>query len=431
MNPISVNELTESVNSNLPRDIKSTIAKNILAEEKDSDVAKNIFSELINDLSSKTQREVVNATGTVLHTNLGRSPNNISFSGSYTNIEYDLKTLSRGKRNEYLSVLMNNLIGSKDIAFVNNNASSLFLSLKAISKSHNIQNVIISRGEIIEIGGSYRLPEIINETGLDLVEIGTTNKTKLSDYRKALEKYPNSLILKVHRSNFSIKGFTEDVSIEELAELKNNFDVFLFHDLGSGLVIDKKFLEINNISIFKDEPFVQDSLSDGANLVMFSGDKLFGSVQSGMIAGDDDLVNEIKNYSLFRTYRCSPMTLFELQETVLKYINKQEKEIPFWDLITQPYSSLEDRCKNLAKSISFSTSIEKGESVIGGGTLPDVTLESPILLINNEKTVDTVNQLIRNDIPIIPRIIKDQVCLDLRSVFHNQDDIIVQALNNS
>ena len=431
MNPISVNELTESVNSNLPRDIKSTIAKNILAEEKDSDVAKNIFSELINDLSSKTQREVVNATGTVLHTNLGRSPNNISFPGRYTNIEYDLKTLSRGKRNEYLSVLMNNLIGSKDIAFVNNNASSLFLSLKAISKSHNIQNVIISRGEIIEIGGSYRLPEIINETGLNLVEIGTTNKTKLSDYRKALEKYPNSLILKVHRSNFSINGFTEDVSIEELAELKNKFDVFLFHDLGSGLVIDKKFLEINNISIFKDEPFVQDSLSDGANLVMFSGDKLFGSVQSGMIAGDDNLVNEIKNYSLFRTYRCSPMTLFELQETVLKYINKQEKEIPFWNLITQPYSSLEDRCKNIAKSISFSTSIEKGESVIGGGTLPDVTLESPILLINNEKTVDTVNQLIKNDIPIVPRIIKDQVCLDLRSVFHNQDDIIVQALNNS
>ena len=431
MNPISVNELTESVNSNLPRDIKSTIAKNILAEEKDSDVAKNIFSELINDLSSKTQREVVNATGTVLHTNLGRSPNNISFSGSYTNIEYDLKTLSRGKRNEYLSVLMNNLIGSKDIAFVNNNASSLFLSLKAISKSHNIQNVIISRGEIIEIGGSYRLPEIINETGLNLVEIGTTNKTKLSDYRKALEKYQNSLILKVHRSNFSISGFTEDVSIEELAELKNKFDIFLFHDLGSGLVIDKKFLEINNISIFKDEPFVQDSLSDGANLVMFSGDKLFGSVQSGMIAGDDDLVNEIKTYSLFRTYRCSPMTLFELQETVLKYINKQEKEIPFWNLITQTYSSLEDRCKNIAKSISFSTSIEKGESVIGGGTLPDVTLESPILLINNEKTVDTVNQLIKNDIPIVPRIIKDQVCLDLRSVFHNQDDIIVQALNNS
>ena len=431
MNPVSVNELTESVNSNLPRDVKSHIAKNILTKEKDSETAKNIFAELINDLSLKTQKEVINATGTLLHTNLGRSPNKMSYPGTYTNIEYDLTTLSRGKRNEYLSVLMNNLIGSEDIIFVNNNASSLFISLKAISKLHNIESVIISRGEIIEIGGSYRLPEIINETDLSLVEIGTTNKTRLSDYKKALEKYPNSLILKVHRSNFSISGFTEDVSISELAELKNKYDVFLLHDLGSGLVIDKKFLEINNVNIFRDEPFVQDSLSDGSDLVMFSGDKLFGSVQSGMIAGNEGLVKEIKNYSLFRTYRCSPITLFELQETAVKYLNKKEKEIPFWNLITEPYSSLEERCKNIAKSISFSTTIEKGKSVIGGGTLPDVTLESPVLLINNEKTGNIINKLIKNDTPIVPRIIKDQVCLDLRSVFGNQDAVIVQALNNT
>ena len=431
MNPVSVNELTESVNSNLPRDVKSHIAKNILTKEKDSETAKNIFAKLINDLSLKTQKEVINATGTLLHTNLGRSPNKISYPGTYTNIEYDLTTLSRGKRNEYLSVLMNNLIGSEDIIFVNNNASSLFVSLKAISKLHNIESVIISRGEIIEIGGSYRLPEIINETGLSLVEIGTTNKTRLSDYKKALEKYPNSLILKVHRSNFSISGFTEDVSISELAELKNKYDVFLLHDLGSGLVIDKKFLEINNVNIFRDEPFVQDSLSDGSDLVMFSGDKLFGSVQSGMIAGNERLVKEIKNYSLFRTYRCSPITLFELQETAVKYLNKKEKEIPFWNLITVPYSSLEERCKNIAKSISFSTTIEKGKSVIGGGTLPSVTLESPILLIEYEKTGNIINQLIKNDIPIVPRIIKDRVCLDLRSVFNVQDAAIVQALNNT
>ena len=431
MNPVSVNELTESVNSNLPRDVKSHIAKNILTKEKDSETAKNIFAELINDLSLKTQKEVINATGTLLHTNLGRSPNKISYPGTYTNIEYDLTTLSRGKRNEYLTVLMNNLIGSEDIIFVNNNASSLFVSLKAISKLHNIESVIISRGEIIEIGGSYRLPEIINETGLSLVEIGTTNKTRLSDYKKALEKYPNSLILKVHRSNFSISGFTEDVSISELAELKNKYDVFLLHDLGSGLVIDKKFLEVNNVNIFRDEPFVQDSLSDGSDLVMFSGDKLFGSVQSGMIAGNEGLVKEIKNFSLFRTYRCSPITLFELQETAVKYLNKKEKEIPFWNLITEPYSSLEERCRNIAKSISFSTTIEKGKSVIGGGTLPSVTLESPILLIEYEKTGNIINQLIKNDIPIVPRIIKDRVCLDLRSVFNDQDAAIVQALNNT
>ena len=431
MNPVSVNELTESVNSNLPRDVKSHIAKNILTKEKDSETAKNIFAKLVNDLSLKTQKEVINATGTLLHTNLGRSPNKISYPGTYTNIEYDLTTLSRGKRNEYLSVLMNNLIGSEDIIFVNNNASSLFVSLKAISKLHNIESVIISRGEIIEIGGSYRLPDIINETGLSLVEIGTTNKTRLSDYKKALEKYPNSLILKVHRSNFSISGFTEDVSISELAELKNKYDVFLLHDLGSGLVIDKKFLEVNNVNIFRDEPFVQDSLSDGSDLVMFSGDKLFGSVQSGMIAGNERLVKEIKNYSLFRTYRCSPSTLFELQETAVKYVNKKEKEIPFWNLITEPYSSLEERCRDIAKSISFSTTIEKGKSVIGGGTLPSVTLESPILLIKKEKTGNIINQLIKNDTPIVPRIIKDKVCLDLRSVFNDQDAAIVQALNNT
>ncbi len=431
MNPVSVNELTESVNSNLPRDVKSHIAKNILTKEKDSETAKNIFAKLVNDLSLKTQKEVINATGTLLHTNLGRSPNKISYPGTYTNIEYDLTTLSRGKRNEYLSVIMNNLIGSEDIIFVNNNASSLFVSLKAISKLHKIESVIISRGEIIEIGGSYRLPEIINETGLSLVEIGTTNKTRLSDYKNALEKYPNSLILKVHRSNFSISGFTEDVSISELAELKNKYDFFLLHDLGSGLVIDKKFLEVNNVNIFRDEPFVQDSLSDGSDLVMFSGDKLFGSVQSGMIAGNEGLVKEIKNFSLFRTYRCSPITLFELQETAVKYLNKKEKEIPFWNLITEPYSSLEERCKIIAKSISFSTTIEKGKSVIGGGTLPSVTLESPILLIEYEKTGNIINQLIKNDIPIVPRIIKDRVCLDLRSVFNDQDATIVQALNNT
>ena len=176
---------------------------------------------------------------------------------------------------------------------------------------------------------------------------------------------------------------------------------------------------------------MQDSLSEGADLVMFSGDKLFGSVQSGMIAGDKKLIDIIKNYSLFRTYRCSPLILFELQETVLKYINKKEKEIPFWSLITVSYSSLEERCKNIAKSISYSSSVEKGESVIGGGTLPGVTLKSPVLLIDDKKTATAINRLIKNDIPVLPRIFKDKVCLDLRSVFQDQDGVIVQALNNS
>src|SRR5210317_1130169 len=339
MENISVNKLADSTNSSLPRDIKISLAKEVLAQEKNIEIAKEKFKEIVNNLEQKKQREVINATGTVLHTNLGRSPNNISFSGRYTNVEYNLNNFRRGTRNEYLSSSLSSFLGCGGITFVNNNASSLYLSLRALAKNYEFKNVIISRGEIIEIGGSYRLPEIIEETGLKMIEVGTTNKTKLRDYTKVLENFPNSIILKVHRSNYSISGFTEEVSIEELASIKKDYDTVLLHDLGSGLVINRKFLEVNNIDIFDHETSVQNSLDDGSDLVMFSGDKLFGSVQSGIIAGNSELIENIKNYSLFRTYRCSPSTLFELQETVSHYINKEELNMPFWHLVSQSYQS--------------------------------------------------------------------------------------------
>ena len=204
MENISVNKLTDSTNSSLPRDIKVALAKKVLAQEKNIEIAKEKFAEIVQNLEQKKQKEVVNATGTVLHTNLGRSPNNVSFSGRYTNVEYDLKNFKRGTRNEYLSSSLSSFLGCEGIAFVNNNASSLYLSLRALAKNYEFQNVIISRGEIIEIGASYRLPEIIKETGLEMIEVGTTNKTNLNDYTKALKEFPNSIILKVHRSNYSI-----------------------------------------------------------------------------------------------------------------------------------------------------------------------------------------------------------------------------------
>ena len=187
MENISVNKLVESTNSNLPRDIKVEFAKNILSVNKDPEDAKKEFEQLINKLSLKKQKDVINATGTVLHTNLGRSPVNISFSGMYTNIEYDLTTASRGNRNDYLTESMKILLNVENVAFVNNNASSLYLSLLCLTKIHNKDTVIVSRGEIIEIGGSYRLPDIISETGMNLIEVGTTNKTRLGDYEKALQ----------------------------------------------------------------------------------------------------------------------------------------------------------------------------------------------------------------------------------------------------
>lgn len=429
MENISVNKLTDSANSSLPRDIKVLLARKVLAEEKNIQIATEKFSEIVKNLEQKKQREVINATGTVLHTNLGRSPNNTNFSGRYTNIEYDLNDFKRGTRNEYLTSSLSSFLKCEDVAFVNNNASSLYLSLRALVKNNEYENVIISRGEIIEIGGSYRLPEIINETGLKMIEVGTTNKTKLTDYTKALKNFPNSIILKVHRSNYSISGFTEEVSIKELAEIRDNYETVLLHDLGSGLVVDRKFLEINNINIFNNETSVQNSLDDGSDLVMFSGDKLFGSVQSGIIAGKGNLIEDIKKYSLFRTYRCSPSILFELQETVSRYLNKGESSIPFWHLMTQSYKSLEIRLSNIVTNSNFKFDIEEGTSLIGGGTLPEVTMKSPVLLLKEEGKSSTLEKLLQNEIPIIPHFYKNRICIDLRSVFEDQDKIIKSCLN--
>lgn len=429
MENISVNKLTDSTNSSLPRDIKVALAKEVLAQEKDIELAKEKFAEIVENLEQKKQRDVVNATGTVLHTNLGRSPNNIGFSGRYTNVEYDLKNFRRGIRNEFLSSSLSSFLGCEGVTFVNNNASSLYLSLRALAKNYKFKNVIISRGEIIEIGGSYRLPEIIKETGLKMIEVGTTNKTNLNDYTKALKDFPNSIILKVHRSNYSISGFTEEVNIRELSGIKENYDTVLIHDLGSGLVVDRKFLEINHIDIFKNETSVQNSLDNGSDLVMFSGDKLFGSVQSGIIAGKSKFIENIKNYSLFRTYRCSPLTLFELQETVANYINKDELNIPFWYLVSQSYQSLEMRIENIVSESSFKFDVEEGTSLIGGGTLPDVTMKSPVLTIKEEASNSLLNMFLLNEVPIIPYFYKNRICIDLRSVFEDQDKIIKTCLN--
>jgi len=430
MENISVNNLVESTNSNLPRDIKIEFAKNILSSIKNPDDAKKEFKESINRLSLKKQREIINATGTVLHTNLGRSPVDISFSGMYTNIEYDLTTASRGNRNDYLTESMKVLLNAENVAFVNNNASSLYLSLLCLAKKHNKDTVIVSRGEIIEIGGSYRLPDIIFETGMNLIEVGTTNKTRLSDYEGALKENPNSIVLKVHRSNFSITGFTEEVGITELVDLKNKYDTLLIHDLGSGLVIENSFLSKHNLSIFENEPRVQQSIKDGVDIVMFSGDKLFGSVQSGIIAGKNELINSIKKFSIFRTYRCSDIVLYELQKTTELYIQKNEENIPFWNLLKNTYSDLENRFGKIIEKSNVNLKIINGESLIGGGTLPNITLSSPVMVLDVDESENVLMKLLNNEYPIIPRVVDGKINIDLRSVFENQDDEIAKFLNS-
>ncbi len=424
MEKISINDLVNEVISDLPREILIYVAQNLKFDTLEKDEIIEYFKNEVAHYSAKVQKKVINCTGTLLHTNLGRSQINTNYSGESTNIEFDLFNQKRGMRNEFLIEFMNLLLNSQDVCFVNNNASSLFITLKTLKDEFEINSVIISRGEIIEIGGSYRLPEIIQETGLNMIEIGTTNKTRLKDYQKALDKNDKSLILKVHRSNYSIEGFTEDVDIKELRSLADKNDALLLHDIGSGLVISRKFLKKENLSIFDNEPTIQESLKDGADVVMFSGDKLFGSVQSGIIAGNQKIIKKIKDSPLFRTYRCSPFTLYELQETTKKYISKNELEIPLWKMISLKYDDLYKRVEEISKVIIFEHSIVDDYSIMGGGTMPNKKIHSPVLkfdILNNEHLLD---DLISNSTPIIPRTNKEKIVIDIRSTDKKNDEII-------
>jgi L-seryl-tRNA(Ser) seleniumtransferase len=264
---------------------------------------------------------------------------------------------------------------------------------------------------------------------MKLIEVGTTNKTRIDDYKDALKINPNAILLKVHRSNFSISGFTEEVDIKQLNILKNEYASLLIHDLGSGLVADNAFLSKNNLTMFQKEPRVQQSLKDGSDIVMFSGDKLFGSLQSGIIAGKTKIVQAIKSFSIFRTYRCSPVVLYELQETTDFYIKKSEEKIPFWNLLTKTYDELELRIHKIIKDSSFKYRIIKGKSLIGGGTLPNITMESPVLVLDTNNNVEILSKLLNNKTPIIPRMTDGNVNLDIRSVFEDQDNEIAEFLN--
>ena len=424
MDKMSVNGLVDQVTSNLPREFLVSIAQNCLSKSLSNKETVSMFKKEVFNYSLKIQKKVINCTGTLLHTNLGRAQTNIEFNGESSNIEYDILENQRGERNEFLNKSMKLLLDSEDVCFVNNNASSLFITLKTLKDNFDIKSVIISRGEIIEIGGSYRLPEIIKETDLKMVEVGTTNKTNLKDYKKALKENENALVLKVHRSNFSITGFVEDVNLKDLKTLTEEVNSILIHDLGSGLVASRKFMGRENINIFNDEPTVQESLKEGVDIVMFSGDKLFGSVQSGIIAGNKKIIESIKKAPLFRTYRCSPLTLFELQETTKKYISKKELEIPLWKMIAINYEDLENRVMSVSKKLKIKHEIVQEFSVMGGGTLPNKLIPSPVIRIKESDHKDLINKLMQYETPIIPRINKDNIVIDLRSTLEKNDKFI-------
>jgi L-seryl-tRNA(Ser) seleniumtransferase len=329
-------------------------------------------------LSSPPLRRVINATGVVLHTNLGRAPlgkkvlNDIKdIILGYSNLEFDLKTASRGKRDEHVIPLLKFITGAEDAVVVNNNAAGLLLALHTLARD---REVIISRGEIIEIGGSFRIPEILAASGARMVEVGTTNKTHLSDYENAVNEN-TALILKVHTSNYVIQGFTEEVSLKELVKLAQSRDLPVLYDIGSGLLRKPENLPLEQ------EPDVKTSIAEGADLVFFSGDKLLGGPQSGIIAGKKCLISRLKGVPMMRALRVGKLTLAALSSVMRSYFNHQplKDSLPLFSMLEQKEEELEKRARLLYRKLTglgVKARIVKSTGQCGGGTLPALKINS-------------------------------------------------------
>lgn len=375
-------------------------------------------------------KPVINATGVVLHTNLGRAPiapkaieHIAEIAGRYSNLEYDLEAGSRGKRDTHTDRLFAELIGAERTLVVNNNAAAVFLTLNTLAEGGE---VIVSRGELIEIGGSFRIPDICVRSGAILKEVGTTNRTRLADYAGAINEKTRAL-MRVHPSNFRIVGFTERPDLEDLAALAHEHHLPLIEDLGSGCLVDLTPLGI------RDEPPAGESLKRGVDLVTFSGDKLLGGPQAGLIAGKREFLDRIRKNPLFRALRVDKLTISALEATVRLYLDGNVDAIPALRMIRLPVEELAKRVQTLALKLaeipSLAVSVEDGKSVIGGGSTPGQSLPSKLVAVRHARLgpVDLEARLRKNEPPVIARVESDRLMLDLRTVFEDQDAEITRA----
>ena len=365
-----------------------------------------------------SHRHVINATGVVLHTNLGRAPLPMFPPvHGYSNLEYDLASGHRGKRDVHAGKLLEAILGHSAIT-VNNNAAALFLVLNELAAGGE---AVISRGELIEIGDGFRIPEIMQRSGAALHEVGTTNRTQLDDYRKAINERTR-VILRVHPSNFRMTGFTARPELSELVQLGRERGIPVYEDLGSGCIVDLREYGVT-------EPLAQESLAAGVNLISFSGDKLLGGPQAGIIAGDTDLVARVRRNPLFRALRQDKL-FHQAMETTLRHILLDELDcIPALRMIRMTAAQIRTRAEALAGTIRAEVTLRDGESVIGGGATPEQSLPTCLMVIVNRDAVKEEQRLRLNNPPIIARIERDQVVLDLRTVFAEEEDAIVHALN--
>jgi len=399
------------------------------------EIVESICAEIY-ALSHSSLRPVINATGVILHTNLGRAPlsqeamtaMNLVAKG-YCNLEFDLDNGLRGSRDIHCEQLLYQLTGAEAALVVNNNASAVLLALTALAKK---KEVIVSRGQAVEIGGGFRIPDVMRQSGVKLVEVGTTNCTYLEDYEQAISPRTAAL-LRVHSSNFRVLGFTHSVALEELVALGNRYHLPVFDDLGSGCLLDTTRFGLDP------EPMVQQSIALGAGLAFFSGDKLLGGPQAGIIVGKKLYIDKLKKHALARAVRIDKIRLAGLIATLIHYLRGEEvAKIPVWRMISVPLGEIEKRAELWVQALDGLAQVVKGESMIGGGSLPGGTLPTRLVAIgggSKRKDKDLPQALAQRlryqNPPIVGRISENLLLLDPRSVLPEEDEAVLQALRSA
>jgi L-seryl-tRNA(Ser) seleniumtransferase len=382
--------------------------------------------------SAPSLRTVINATGVIIHTNLGRAPLGqaavrrvAEVASGYSNLEYDLDAGGRGRRDVHAERLLCRLTGAEAACVVNNNAAATLLVLAALASG---REAIVSRGELVEIGGGFRVPDVMAQSGAILREVGTTNRTRAADYAAAISER-TAMILRVHPSNFRIEGFTERPSLRELVELGRRFEVPVVDDLGSG------YLPLNARAL-RDEPAITDAIRDGAAVVMFSGDKLLGGPQAGIIAGERGAVDRIRRHPLMRALRVDKMTYAALEATLLAYAADDPGAVPVARMLRLSRDAVARRAAPLAAALcdaGFDADLIDGLSTIGGGSAPGATLATALVRVRHRSlTANAFEARLRTlDPPVIARIESDTVVFDLRTVLPEQDARLLDLLTSS
>lgn len=380
-------------------------------------------------------RRVVNATGVVLHTNLGRAPlateaaqAMLAAATEYSNLEYDLDSGGRGSRYVHCVALLKELIGGDDALVVNNAAGALVLAMNTLALG---RGVAVSRGELVEIGGGFRIPEVLERAGARLVEVGSTNRTRLADYREALEEQGVEALLKVHRSNFRISGFTEEATLTELVGLAAERGLTLVHDLGSGLM-----LQPDRVGL-PEEPRASDSIAAGVSVVVVSGDKLLGGPQAGIIVGRADLIATMRKNPLCRALRVDKVTLAGLEATLRLYRDPDRAiaEIPTLRMLSADPAELRDRAETLATRLGergVACSVTPSKGAVGGGTFPGTDLDSwAVELASGGRPDDLADRLRAGTPPVIARIVDDALLLDMRTVLPGQEGVLAACVSEA